>query len=102
MRPREATRLPHIEYLLASAKTRRRGRYEEERCCLDQEDVVIGLDLASAEHQVAVLAAATGHRLTRFKSPHSRAGLEELLACRAPGRARTARASVGYSGTRRP
>jgi hypothetical protein len=40
--------------------------------------VVIGLDLASAEHQVVVLTA-DGQRLTRFKIPHSRVGLEELL-----------------------
>ncbi len=40
--------------------------------------MVIGLDLASAEHQVVVLTA-DGQRLTRFKIPHSRVGLEELL-----------------------
>jgi hypothetical protein len=40
--------------------------------------VAIGLDLASAEHQVVVLTA-DGQRLTRFRIPQSRAGLEELL-----------------------
>ena len=62
----------------------------DERCRLDQEDVVIGLDLASAEHQVVVLTAA-GQRLTRFRIPHSRAGLEELLR-------RTAPAGLGRAG----
>jgi transposase len=40
--------------------------------------VVIGLDLASAEHEAVVLTAA-GQRLTRFRIPHTRAGLEKLL-----------------------
>jgi len=65
----------------------------DERCRLDQEDVVIGLDLASAEHQVVVLTAA-GQRLTRFRIPHSHAGLEELLR-------RTAPAGLGRAGGRR-
>jgi transposase len=65
----------------------------DERCRLDPEDVVIGLDLASAEHQVVVLTAA-GHRLTRFKVPHSRVGLEELLR-------RTAPRGLGRAGGRR-
>ena len=65
----------------------------DERCRLDREDVVIGLDLASAEHQVVVLTAA-GQRLTRFRIPHSRAGLEELLR-------RTAPAGLGRAGGRR-
>ena len=50
----------------------------DDRCRLGSDDVVIGLDLASAEHQVVVLTA-DGQRLTRFKIPHSRVGLEELL-----------------------
>jgi transposase len=50
----------------------------DDRCRLGSDDVVIGLDLASAEHQVVVLTA-DGRRLTRFKIPHSRVGLEELL-----------------------
>jgi transposase len=53
------------------------------RCRLGGNDVVVGLDLASAEHQVVVLTPA-GQRLTRFKIPHSRAGLEELLRRTAP------------------
>ena len=50
----------------------------DDRCRLGSDDVVIGLDLASAEHQAVVLTAA-GQRLTRFRIPHTRAGLEELL-----------------------
>jgi hypothetical protein len=38
----------------------------DERCRLGSDDVVIGLDLASAEHQVGVLTA-DGQRLTRFR-----------------------------------
>jgi transposase len=53
------------------------------RCRLEEDDVVIGLDLASAEHQAVVLSA-DGRRLTRFKVPHSQAGLEELLRRTAP------------------
>jgi len=46
----------------------------DDRCRLGSDDVVIGLDLASAEHQAVVLTAA-GQRLTRFRIPHTRAGL---------------------------
>ena len=62
----------------------------DDRCRLGSDDVVIGLDLASAEHQVVVLTAA-GQRLTRFRIPHSRAGLEELLR-------RTTPAALGRAG----
>ena len=62
----------------------------DDRCRLGSNDVVIGLDLASAEHQVVVLTAA-GQRLTRFRIPHSRAGLEELLW-------RTTPAALGRAG----
>jgi transposase len=41
-----------------------------------------------------VVLAADGRRLTRFKIPHSKAGLEELLR-------RTAPAGLGRSGGRR-
>lgn len=63
---------------------------EDARCRLDHQDVVIGLDLASTEHQVVVLTA-TGQRLTRFKIPHSRRGLDELLR-------RTVPAVLGRAG----
>jgi hypothetical protein len=39
--------------------------------------------LASTEHQAVVLTG-DGRRLTRFKVPHSQAGLEELLRRTAP------------------
>jgi hypothetical protein len=42
----------------------------DDRCRLGSDDVVIGLDLASAEHQAVVLTAA-GQRLTRFRIPHT-------------------------------
>ena len=35
----------------------------DDRCRLGSDDVVIGLDLASAEHQVVVLTAAAGERV---------------------------------------
>lgn len=62
----------------------------DDRCRLGSDDVVIGLDLASAEHQVVVLTAA-GPRLTRFRIPHLRVGLEELLR-------RTMPAALGRAG----
>jgi len=62
----------------------------DDRCRLGSDDVVIGLDLASAEHQAVVLTAA-GQRLTRFRMPHTRAGLEELLR-------RTTPAALGRPG----
>ncbi len=62
----------------------------DDRCRLGSDDVVIGLDLASAEHQAVVLTAA-GQRLTRVRIPHTRAGLEELLR-------RTTPAALGRAG----
>ena len=62
----------------------------DDRCRLGSDDVVIGLDLASAEHQAVVLTAA-GQRLTRFRIPHTRAGLEERLR-------RTTPAALGRAG----
>src|SRR5215467_1407200 len=62
----------------------------DDRCRRGSDDVVIGLDLASAEHQVVVLTAV-GERLTRFRIPHSRAGFEELLR-------RTTPAALGRAG----
>jgi transposase len=41
-------------------------------------DLIVGLDLALAEYQAVVLAP-TGERLTRFRVPHTRAGIAELL-----------------------
>ncbi len=57
------------------------------------DEVIVGLDLASVEHQVVVHAPA-GKRLTRFRVPHSRAGFAELLR-------RTAPAALGHTGGRR-
>jgi transposase len=45
---------------------------------LGPNDVIVGLDLASKEHQ-AVVMDTNGKRLTRFRLPHSRKGFEELL-----------------------
>jgi transposase len=53
----------------------------------------VGLDLATIEHQAVVLSMA-GKRLTRFRVPHSRKGLAELLR-------RTAPALLGYPSSRR-
>jgi len=72
----------------------------DDRCRLGSDDVVIGLDLASAEHQAVVLTAA-GQRLTRFRIPHTRAGLEALL--RRPRRPSSAAPGVPASSpSRRP
>jgi len=62
----------------------------DDRCRLGSDDVIIGLDLASAEHQAVVLTVA-GQRLTRFRIPHTRAGLEDLLR-------RTTPAALGRAG----
>jgi hypothetical protein len=45
---------------------------------LGPDDLAIGLDLGSQEHQVVVITAQ-GQRVTRFRVPHSRKGVEELL-----------------------
>ena len=42
------------------------------------DDIFVGIDLATHQHQVVVLDAQ-GCRLTSFKVPHSRAGLRELV-----------------------
>ena len=42
------------------------------------DDIFVGIDLATRQHQVVVLDAQ-GCRLTSFKVPHSRAGLRELV-----------------------
>ncbi len=56
------------------------------------DEICVGIDLATRHHQVVVLDAE-GQRLTRFKVPHSKAGLTELVQrCTSPrmlrGRAR--------------
>src|SRR5262249_47956724 len=79
MHTKEATPSPRSGYPFSRLARHEGGAHmPDARCRLDQDDVVIGLDLASAEHQAVVLAA-DGRRLTRFKVPHSQAGLEELL-----------------------
>ncbi|MFC1660993.1 IS110 family transposase [Gemmatimonadota bacterium] len=45
---------------------------------LGEQDIIAGMDLASAEH-VVVLLTSKGERLTRFTIPHSLEGLEELV-----------------------
>ena len=51
-------------------------RQDERHHTLD--DIFVGIDLATRQHQVVVLDGQ-GHRLTSFKVPHSRAGLRELV-----------------------
>ena len=47
-------------------------------------DIFVGLDLATRQHQVVVLNLE-GRRLTSFKIPHSRSGLRELVQrCTSP------------------
>jgi len=57
----------------------------DKRCRRGPHDVIVGLDLASQEHQVVVLDS-DGRRLTRFRIPHSISGLQELLDRTVPGR----------------
>ena len=42
------------------------------------DDIIVGIDLAAREHQ-AVIVDADGRRLTRFRVPHPREGIGELL-----------------------
>ena len=51
-------------------------RQDERHHTLD--DIFVGIDLATRQHQVVVLDGQ-GHRLTSFKVPHSREGLRELV-----------------------
>ncbi len=58
------------------------------------DDIFIGIDLATRQHQV-VIHDSQGRRLTSFKVPHTRAGLNELVQrCTSPrllpGRGRAA------------
>src|SRR5215469_7403335 len=79
MRKREATSPPCSGYPFSRPPRHEGGAHmSDDRCRLGSDDVVIGLDLASAEHQAVVVTAA-GKRLTRFRMPHTRAGLEDLL-----------------------
>jgi hypothetical protein len=58
-------------------QARRRARMSDDRCRPGAENVVIGLDLASTEHQAVVLTA-DGRRVTRLKVPHPRAGIRRI------------------------
>src|SRR5215831_12956650 len=79
MRKREATSPPRSGYPFSRLSRHEGGAHmPDDRCRLGSDDVIIGLDLASAEHQAVVLTVA-GQRLTRFRIPHTRAGLEDLL-----------------------
>src|SRR5215468_5141000 len=67
MRKREATSPPRSGYPVSRLSRHEGGAHmPDDRCRLGSEDVVIGLDLASAEHQAVVLTAA-GQRLARFR-----------------------------------
>src|SRR5262249_25780255 len=94
MRKREAISPPRSGYPFSRLSRHEGGAHmPDDRCRLGSDDVVIGLDLASAEHQAVVVTAA-GKRLTRFRMPHTRAGLGDPLrrppppAPRRPGGAR--------------
>ena len=47
------------------------------RLRLQPENIIVGLDLAGAQHH-AVVCQAEGERLTRFRVPHSLVGFEDL------------------------
>src|SRR5215467_8373252 len=91
MRKREATSPPRSGYPFSRLSRHEGGAHmPDDRCRLGSDDVIIGLDLASAEHQAVVLSVA-GQRLTRFRIPHTRAGLADLLR-------RTTPAALGRAG----
>src|SRR5215468_1266753 len=91
LRKREATSPPCSGYPFSRPPRHEGGAHmSDDRCRLGSDDVVIGLDLASAEHQAVVVTAA-GKRLTRFRMPHTRAGLAELFR-------RTTPAALGRPG----
>ena len=51
---------------------------------LAPDDIFVGIDLATRQHQVVVLDLE-GRRKTSFKIPHSRDGLRELVQrCNSP------------------
>src|SRR5262249_54819358 len=91
MRKREATSPPCSGYPFSRPPRHEGGAHmSDDRCRLGSDDVVIGLDWASAERQAVVVTAA-GKRLARLRMPHARAGLEELLR-------RTTPAALGRPG----
>ena len=79
--------------LLASIQTRGGAHMPDDRCRLGSDDVVIGLDLASAEHQ-AVVFDRCGAAVDPVPDSPTRAGLENLLR-------RTTPAALGRAGDAR-
>jgi hypothetical protein len=82
---REATSTSPI-----GSSSSRVGRHEgglpmSDKRCRGPDDVIVGLDLASQEHQVVVLDS-DGRRLMRFRISHSLNGLEQLLDRTLPAR----------------
>ena len=60
------------------------------------DDIFVGIDRATRQHQVVVLDAR-GQRLTSFKVPHSRAGLHELVERCTSRRARREHGQVHFA-----
>ena len=60
------------------------------------DDIFVGIDLATRQHQVVVLDAR-GQRLTSFKVPHSRAGFHELVERCTSRRARREHGQVHFA-----
>ena len=60
------------------------GRMRRDTRRPGSDDIFVGIDVATRQHQVVVLDAG-GRRLTSFQVPHSKAGLTELVQrCTSP------------------
>ena len=97
-------RAPPSHLRVVSVQSRQRmeaGMRQDERHHTS-DDIFVGIDLATRQHQVVVVDAQ-GQRLTSFKVPHFREGLHELVerctsrrVCRDRGRVRFAFEATGH------
>ena len=69
---------PHLRRVSVQSRQSREANVRQDERHHGSDDVFVGIDLATRQHQVVVLDAL-GHRLTGFKVPHSREGLRELV-----------------------
>ena len=69
---------PHLRIVSVQSRQSREASMRQDERHHTLDDVFVGIDLATRQHQVVVLDGQ-GHRLTSFKVPHSREGLRELV-----------------------
>ena len=87
---------PHLRIVsVQSPQSMEAGMKQDERHHTS-DDIFVGIDLATRQHQVVVLDAR-GQRLTSFKVPHSRAGLHELVERCTSRRARREHGQVHFA-----